>query len=450
MFKNYLKIAFRNFLRQKTYSFINILGLAIGMSCCILLLLFVQDELSYDRFHKNADRIYRVVQEFMDDGQPDHFAHTPAPLAPALMNDFPEIMNAVRFANRQRVLVSCYIKNKNLGYDKDPLVVLPIYYSEVQSKYESFKNEIAQNSKVLGATATAYLPSRRGYWQNAWWEGLPSDDFSNMIRWIPVDHDFIETLGIEIAAGRNFSSRSGTIDAGDEYILNESAVRMLGWKEPLGKQFKIIKKGTVIGVVKDFHFRSLHHKIEPVALNIYPKVFSYLLVRIRPENISNTLTFLKHKWQSFAPGRPFEYFFLDEDFNRIYKSETRLSKIFGYLAAFAIFIACLGLFGLAAFATERRTKEIGIRKVLGATLSGILLLLSKDFTKWVLLANIIACPIAYFAMNQWLQNYAYRINIGIWTFLLAGSLALFIALLTVGYQAIKAALANPVESLRYE
>lgn len=791
MFKNYLKIALRNFLRQKTYAFINMAGLGIGMACCILLLLFVQDELSFDRFHQNADRIYRIVRESKYEDYIDHFAHTPAPLAPALMRDFPEVVNAVRFAYRQRqlvtyqnkqfweerfmladpsifeiftfpllkgnpktalqnlysivitedmakkyfgeeepigkrlrvgsyqtkdyvvtgvlknipgnsqlqfdflasfqhqkaniswwasnyttfillpngdsaadlegkfpdfigkylgegdknrikfhlqplteihlhsklrsdlptnrdishiyifsgiafiiLLIACinymnlataryagrakevgmrkvvgaqraqlivqfigesillsfialvlalilvevflptfnqlanknlqfkyfanlstlaglagitlfvglvagsypalflsaskpisilksgsqageyrtstfirkglvvaqfsfsiififcimvvynqlsYIRNKNLGYDKDHIVVMPIYFSEMQSKYPIFKNEIVQNSSVSGATATAYLPSKQGYNQNAWWEGLPDDEFSNMMRWIPADRDFIETLGMEIVAGRTFSlPQGGLVEVEDEYILNESAVKHLGWRNPIGKQFKIIKKGTVVGVVKDFHFRSLHHEIEPLVLYNFHKIYHYLLVKIQPTEISSTLAFLKQKWQSIAPGQPFQYFFLDEDFDRIYKSETRLSNIFGYIAGVTILIACLGLLGLSSFAAERRTKEIGIRKVLGASVLNIILLLSQDFSKWVIVANIIAGPIAYFSMNKWLQNFAYHTSIGTELFILAGIATLMIAIVTVSYQAIKAALTNPVEALRYE
>ncbi|MCK4793791.1 MAG: hypothetical protein KAV87_59230, partial [Desulfobacteraceae bacterium] len=215
-------------------------------------------------------------------------------------------------------------------------------------------------------------------------------------------------------------------------------------------EFRIIKKGTVIGVVEDFHFESLHQEIKPVALYIYPEMFAYLSVRISSNGVSRALHFLKNKWEELTPEQTFEYSFLDEDFNNLYKADMRLSKIFGYVSLFAIFIACLGLLGLAAFTVKQRTKEIAIRKILGASIQGIIILLSKEFSKWVLVSNIIAWPIAYFIMNNWLQNYAYRINIGIWTFFLSGILVLVIVLLSVSFQAIRSALANPVEALRYE
>ena len=787
MFKNYLKIALRSLLKYKIYSIINIFGLSVGMACCILIMLFIRDELNYDKFHKNVDQIFRVVVESRYKARPDHFAHTPAPLAPALLNEFPEVVNAVRFASRHEELIAykdkhfwektlmladpsifevftfqlvrgdpataltdpnsivitqrtakkyfgdedpiekilkigdewakdyrvsgilknipsnsqlqfdflisfanqkgniswgqwnystyiqirpnypsyqlenklpnltgkylneearagtifhlqpltrihlhsslrndlptnrklshlyifsgiallilmlacinfvnlvtarstirekevglrkvvganrsqlilqflgeavllsffafllsfifveillpifniisgkemtfylihdfpfmitliglmfivgilsgsypafvisrfqpvsilrkgfgektsvypsisrkClvvaqfaisimflfstalmhqqlrYIRNKNLGYDKEHLVVLPIYYRDVQPKHELLKSEIMQSPLIVNATKTSYLPSQLVNFQNIWWEGLPGKN--KMIHWISVDHDFIQTVGLRIKAGRNFSGEYPPDQRG-AYILNEAAVEMIGWESPVGKQFEIVDRGEVIGIINNFHFQSLHQKIQPLVLYIYPENFRYMLVRIRAENISKSLQFLKQKWEELFPGRLFEFSFFDEDFDRIYKSETRLAKTFNYITGLAILIACLGLFGLASFTTLRRTKEIGIRKVLGASVSGIVILLSKDFLKWVLVANLIAWPLAYFAMNKWLQNFAYRTNIGLSIFLLAAALVFVTALLTIILQAIKAALANPVDSLRYE
>lgn len=787
MLKNYLKIAFRNLLKYKIYSIINIFGLSVGLACCILIMLFIRDELNYDKFHKNADQIYRVVVEFKYRDRPDHFAHTQAPLAPALLNEFPEVLNAVRFARRSEVLIAynekyfwektlmladpsifevftfplikgnsktalsdpnsivitqrmtqkyfsdedpigkilkigdewakdykvtgilknipsnsqlqfdflisfanqkgniswgawnystyiqlppnypphkleyrlpdlvgkymdeetragsilhlqpltrihlhsnlrddlptnrdlshlyifsgiallilmlacinfvnlvtarstirekevglrkvvganrsqlilqflgeavllsffafllsfilveillpvfntisgkemtfhlvhdfpfiitmiglmfivgilsgsypafvisrfqpvsifrkgfgekasvhpstsrkClvvaqfaisimflfstalmhqqlrYIRNKNLGYDKEHLVVLPIYYRDVQPKCELLKSEIMQSPLIVNATKTSYLPSQLVNYQNIWWEGLPEKNA--YISWIDVDHDFIQTLGLKIKAGRDFSREYPTDQRG-AYILNEAAVEMIGWESPVGKQFEIVDRGEVIGVINNFHFQSLHQKIQPLVLYIYPESFRYMLIRIRAEDTSKSLKFLKQKWEELFPGRLFEFSFFDEDFDRIYKTETRLAKTFNYITGLAILIACLGLFGLASFTTLRRTKEIGIRKVLGASISGIVILLSKDFLKWVLVANLIAWPLAYFAMNKWLQNFAYRTNIELSMFLLAAALVFVTALLTIIFQAIKAALTNPVDSLRYE
>ena len=344
-----------------------------------------------------------------------------------------------------------YVRTKKLGFNKEQVVVIPIRDNTVRQRYESVKTELLQNSSITGATAASYLPGGIKWIQSFWWEGIQDDD-DNTMAFDCVDHDFIETFEIELAAGRDFSKDFIT-DAKEAYILNEAAVRKTGWDSPIGKKFSAITRndeGSVIGVVKDFHFKSLHKKIEPLVLYIKPESFNYLSVRIRPSNISGTLDFIKERWNEFSPNRPFEYFFFDEYFDRLYKAEEKLGKIFGSFSLLAIFIACLGLFGLASFATEQRTKEIGIRKVLGASISGIVLLLSKDFTKLVIVSNLIAWPIAYWAMSRWLQDFAYRINIGLGTFLLAGAIALVIALLTVSLQAIKAALANPVEALRYE
>jgi putative ABC transport system permease protein len=341
-----------------------------------------------------------------------------------------------------------YVRNENLGLEKEHVVTIPIHDKDALGKLDTIKNEFLQNSSVLSVTASDFFPGKGTNYQNYWYEGM-SDSENPMIRWLVVDHEFIETFRIDLVDGRNFS-RSFPNDVEHAYILNESAVQELGWDSPIGKEFKLVYKGPVIGVVRDFHFKPLHQKIEPVALYIYPRLFQYISVRISPSNIPSVLNFLKQKWQELVPGQVFQYSFLDEDFDSLYKAEMRLGRIFTVVTFLAIFIACLGLFGLAAFEAEQRTKEIGIRKVLGASISGLVLLLSKEFTKWVLLANIVAWPVAYYAMNRWLQNFAYRIHIGPLVFIQSAVLALIIALMTVGYQAVKAAFANPVETLRYE
>jgi len=348
-----------------------------------------------------------------------------------------------------------YIRNKKLGFDKDHIVILPIKERQLLFKVQSFKNELLRNSNILNVSLSSDVPGKNGINSNPFHpEGFGKN--SNLkIANMRVDYDFLETLGIEIKEGRNFSKEFAT-DASEAFILNEAAVEKMGWESPLGKQLEWLpgpgrsKRGTVIGIIKDFHFESLHQRIEPLVLHIWPQSFSYFLVRIRPTSIKGTLSFIKNKWEEFAPNYPLVYSFLDEDSDKLYKSEQRLGKIFVYFSALSIFIACLGLFGLTLFAAEQRTKEIGIRKVLGASVPRIVFLLSKEFTKWVLLANIIAWPIAYYAMSRWLQNFAYRISIEPWIFVLAAALSFVVALLTVSYQAIKAALANPAEALRYE
>jgi putative ABC transport system permease protein len=260
-------------------------------------------------------------------------------------------------------------------------------------------------------------------------------------------------MNIKLMSGKNFSPQLST-DQSDLIIVNETAARQWGWEDPIGKTIQVLDDRpitkTIIGVVRDFHVETLHKKIEPVFFEFAPASSRYISIKIGPHNIPDTIRYIEKKLKQIDPMLPFDYTFLDESFDRKYKAEEKLNKIFTHFTILTIFIACLGLFGLASFTAEQRTKEIGIRKALGAKISGIILLLSKEFTKWVLVANIIAWPIAYVAMNHWLQNFAYRINIGIGTFILAALLALAIASLTVGYQAIKAARANPVDSLRYE
>ena len=277
------------------------------------------------------------------------------------------------------------------------------------------------------------------------------------IKFVAADYDFVPTYGVHVAAGRNFSRAYGTDTS--NFILNEAAVKAIGWKSPqeaVGKDFKYANTmGHVIGVMADFHFESLRQKIVPVIL-INPVItpnnslFNYLSIKVAGNNIPGALASIEKTWKRYLPEIPYQYSFLDEKFTQLYESEQRQGTIFTVFACIAIFIACLGLFGLSAFAITQRVKEIGVRKVLGANVSSIVTLLSKDFLKLVLVAAIIAFPVAWYAMTHWLQDFAYRINIRWWVFVLAAVLALVVALVTVSFQAIKAAIANPVKSLRTE
>jgi putative ABC transport system permease protein len=255
---------------------------------------------------------------------------------------------------------------------------------------------------------------------------------------------------MEMAEGRSYSKEFPT-DATEGVMVNEAAVKAMGMQSPIGKTLSIDNsQAKIIGVVKNYHFRSLDQEIDPLILVYNPPICRILFAKLTSDNLSKTISYIESVWKKFAPGYPFNYRFLDEALDGLYRSEQRIGTILKYFSILAIFISCLGLFGLASFMAEQRTKEIGIRKVLGATVSNIILLLSKEFSKWVLWANVIAWPVAYYAMNRWLQSYAYHINITFWSFLLATGLALIIALLTVCYQATRAALANPADSLRYE
>lgn len=339
-----------------------------------------------------------------------------------------------------------FIQNKNLGFDKEQLVVIPISNREAQKAYPALKTELVRNSDILSISAGTNIPGQSINHDSFLPEGHAEKE---TIGHILVDYDYIKTLGLEIREGRDFSKEYRD-DAAGAHLLNEEAAKMLGWASPVGK--RLSPKGAVIGVVKNFHFLSKHQKIDPLVISLLPQS-EYILsviIKIRPDHIKETLDFLKDKWRAFVPGRPLNYYFLEEKYEALYRKEQKLSSLFNSFTGLAIFIACLGLFGLASYTAEQRTKEIGIRKVLGASVANLIRLLSLEFTKWVIVANVIAWPVAYYALRRWLQNFAYRTTIGLWTFVLAAALAFVIALLTVSFQAVKAALANPVESLRYE
>ncbi|NQT80910.1 MAG: ABC transporter permease [Candidatus Aminicenantes bacterium] len=346
-----------------------------------------------------------------------------------------------------------YMRNMDMGINKKHVINMELRGS-LRNKYKIIKKELLRNPDILAISATNGSFSKIFGSDEIGWEGKPEGKRIFMY-YHSVDFDYQKIFDIKMAQGRYFSQNYPT-DISDGIIVNETAAKIMGMESPIGQQiscwipFDPKRSGTIIGVVKDFHFRPLREKINPMILVIAPGWFTDVYIRIKPENVPATLEFLEKTLKELAPDYPLEYTFLDEDIDSLYKVEQRIGNLVKYGTFLAIFIACLGLFGLASFTAEKRTKEIGIRKVLGASVSGIVLLLTKEFIKWVLVANIIALPIAYIIMNKWLQNFAYHINIGIWTFLLSAVLALIIALITVSFQAIKTATSNPVESLRYE
>lgn len=343
-----------------------------------------------------------------------------------------------------------YTQNKKLGYDREFMFCIGIR-GKVWEKVESVKNELLRHPNILKVTTCSALPDRGYNFSNSlWhWEGKDPDE-ETLFRGVYVGDDYFETFGMEIVEGRSFSNKFPT-DVLEAVIVNEAAIKAMRMEAPIGKRLtKDGKQYKIVGVVKDYHFKSLHHKIEPLILLFRQKPGHILVAKIRPGNTPKIISDIENIWKNFEPGYPVIYGFTDELLNDLYTSEKRIETLFRYFSILAIFIACLGLSGLASFTAEQRTKEIGIRKALGASVSGIILLLSKEFIKWIFVANIIAWPLAYFAMNRWLQNFAYRIDIGLGTFILAGVLAVAVALVTVGFQAIKAARANPVKALRYE
>jgi putative ABC transport system permease protein len=274
-----------------------------------------------------------------------------------------------------------------------------------------------------------------------------------------VDEDYIKTLGLTLLAGRDFSK--GIQTDVSAYVINETAVKELGLGTPaeaLGKTLSwptwrngdSLKTGPVIGVVKDFHYKSLHERVEPAVLHMYPQAYSKVAVKLSGDKIDAELAGIKTLWNKFSPDYPIEYSFLDESFGKMYKAEDKLKTLLSIFTAITIFVACLGLLGLAAYAAERRRKELGIRKVLGATVQGLVVLLSKDFIKLVVVSLVLASPVAWYFMNKWLESFAYRIHIAWWMFAVAAILAVMLALVTVSFQAVKAALSNPVQNLRRE
>jgi putative ABC transport system permease protein len=344
-----------------------------------------------------------------------------------------------------------FIKNTNPGFNEEQLVTIELRNSDLVAKSATMKNELLSDPNIVSVSSSAGQPGF-DFGIPVQIEGVPADQVPPL-RVLGVDQDFIHTYQMEMAQGRDFSQKLATDTLA--YIINEEAARELGWADPLSHRIGMPVIGRplapVIGVVKDFYFRSMHEKIGPILLFISPPSWnSFLTVRLKSSHIDDGLRGLKTTWSKFNAQQPFTYTFFDEQFARLHSTERRTSQILDFFAGLAILLACLGLFGLAAFGAEQRTKEIGVRKVLGASVPSILGLLTREYVLLVVLANVLAWPIAYFAMTQWLQGFAYRIDIGFATFLFAGGIALLIALLTVSFHAIKAATANPVESLRYE
>jgi putative ABC transport system permease protein len=350
-----------------------------------------------------------------------------------------------------------YTREKDLGFDKGNVVVIA-YTKRLGKMEESFRRELTRQPHIIDASISSSIPTKDNFGDDYTPEQTQTD--KPLITDIGLssfmtDNDFIPTLKMQVLKGRGFSREFADSAS---VILNETAAGMIGWKNPIGKYLAYPgndQRFKVIGIVKDFNVASLHESVEPFALfNTTSKTYglktSYISVRWQPGNMAENLQELEKEWKKFTPDTPFDYSFLDDEFDALYRAEQRMGKVFGIFTALSIFVACLGLFGLSVFTAERRKKEIGVRKVLGASVQNIVALLSTDFLRLVLLSAIIAFPIAWLSMHKWLEDFAYRIPLGWSAFLIAGLTALTIALLTIGFQAIKSALANPVRSLRTE
>ena len=354
-----------------------------------------------------------------------------------------------------------YLHEKDLGFNKDQIMFFPMRDDKMFQNTEAFKSELLKSPGVSSVSIGYGFPG----------DAVAGDEIivprngervTQSATQLTVDYDYIKTLDLHLVAGRDFSKEMGT-DKDHAWIINETAVRQLGFgtaQKALGKTLywhvwgasnpDSLKEGKVIGVVKDFNYKSLYDKVETTVLQIYPEAAWKVAVKIKNAGIENTINDVTKTWNKFTPDYPLEYRFLDESFEDMYTADDKLKSLLWIFTGIAIFVACLGLFGLATYTAERRRKEVGIRKVLGASTQSVAVLLSKDFIKLVILSLLIASPVAWYFMNKWLQNYSYKINISIGIFLSTGLLAIGIALITVSFQAIKAAIANPVKSLRTE
>ncbi|HVX26727.1 MAG TPA: ABC transporter permease [Parafilimonas sp.] len=350
-----------------------------------------------------------------------------------------------------------YIRSKKIGYNRDQVFVIHnAWYLDKQ--IHTFRDELLNIPGITNATVSGDLPTGTSFDNEGWFRDATMDATKAVVLTdFFVDDNYIPTLGMQMAQGRNFSKDFPSDSVG--VILNEAAVKVLGFKDPFKETLyrPDFSNNTingsiayhVVGVVKDFNFSSLHQNVTPLIIQ-QGENWGSIAVRINSKNMPSVINSIQTKWNKMTNGQPFNYTFMDADFNKIYTAEQQTGKLFITFAVFAIFIGCLGLFGLVTYAAEQRTKEIGVRKVLGASVSRIVAMLSKDFAKLVLISSVIAFPIAWWAMHKWLESFAYRTNISWWIFIVAGLAAILIALITVSFQAIKAAIANPVKSLRTE
>ena len=348
-----------------------------------------------------------------------------------------------------------YIQNRDLGLSREQVVIL-LNNPELLPKFESFKDRLQTKPGIKSVTSAAQGPTWVGENISIDWEGNPSEDLLP-VDYTVVDYDFFKTFDMKITQGRSFSP-DFTTDMEEACIISELAAQRMGLENPIGMSIYMnhpaweesFRKARVIGVVKDFNARTLHTAMRPFVFRMYRPWHQYIFVKIDGTQVPEALGTIENTFKTSVPGYPYRFLFYDDAYNRQYMSEQQLGRLFNVFSLLSISIACLGLFGLAAYTAEQKTKEIGIRKILGASTPGILTLTSKEFLKWVAVANLVAWPVAYFVMSQWLRDFAYRASIGPLVYCISGGLTLVIALLTISFQSIKAATANPADSLRYE
>ena len=349
-----------------------------------------------------------------------------------------------------------YVHTKRLGFDKERVVNVDLglqMLDLVRENPQRVKQELLRHPAITHVAFTSDVPGERFSLEQITVAGrqadTPEGEGMQMRIAMGVDHDYLRVLGVNLVAGRHFSERAPADT--NAWVINEAAVQQLGLEEPVGTVLRWGDyAGPIVGVAENFHFASLHRAIEPLVLPLRPTRIGSMVVRVQGDRMSDALAFLRRQFDRFVPDQLFHYSFLSDDFAQLYRAEDKMSEVFGYFSAIAILIVCLGLFGLTAFSAEQRTKEIGVRKVLGASVAGIVALFSRDFLTLVVLAFLMAAPVAYVAMDRWLSDFAYRVHLDGSAFLLAGALALAVALLTVSYHALRAALTDPATALRYE
>ena len=342
-----------------------------------------------------------------------------------------------------------FIRNKNLGFAKENLTAMDMPF-KLRDKFDAYKNEILKDKNVVNIARAEVIPPNPLGITNPVEFLINGEKKTLWVHVMYVDYDFIETLGLKIKKGRSFSKEYGT-DEKNAFIFNEAAIKSVGAKDVIGSEVKYYnEKRKVIGIVEDFNYWTLREKIDPVVIYLAKNNCWRIAARIRSSNVIQTISFLRNKWKDVFSGWPFEFSFVDNNLNKLYKKEVKLEKLSEYLTILAVFIACLGLFGLSSFSAKKRTKEIGIRKVLGASIVDIVKLLSKEFLIMICIADIIALPTAYYFINKWLQDFSYKIDPSIWIFFLSGIFAFLVAIFTISFQAIKSATANPAKTLRYE
>lgn len=345
-----------------------------------------------------------------------------------------------------------FIQSKPLGFDPQQIITIPIQSDMLRSNYQTVKDELLRHPGVLNVSLSGNIPGGSDWGIPTLPEGFTNEN-TPAIRVMATDHQFLDTYGIDIAVGRDFSEDIASDTAA--YLINEEAAKQLGWSDPLSKTFSMPVVGRapapVIGVVKDFHFRSIREKIGPLLFFIPPREwYSIYSIKIDARNSKEALEYIEQQWTRFDPEHPFTFTFFDDSYNRLYQQERRLATIVGYFTGIGIFLACLGLYSLVSYTTQQRKKEIGIRKVIGATSSQIVTFLLRQYLFLVVAGFVVALPVSWYAMQQWLGSFAYHVHFSVLFIAACGLISMLVALLTVGYRALKAASANPVDSLRNE